>query len=78
MAKLHLRPKSERKKPVWRREWGCPLTKNRTPWCFSICTPADGHGDCGRIAPQTLLGRTQLAILHHAARQDDDGGTEEV
>lgn len=51
----------------FRREWGCPLTKNRTPWCFAMCTPIEGMGFCGRIAPHTLVGRTKLAILKHEA-----------
>lgn len=51
-----------------RKEWGCPLTKNRTNWCFRLCVPADGAGQCGRIAPHGFLGRTQAAIL---ARKTD-------
>jgi hypothetical protein len=73
MSGIRIRPKSERKAPVWRREWGCPLTRNRSPWCFAICTPQDGHGDCGRIAPHTLLGRTQLAILRHDPERGGEG-----
>lgn len=42
---------------------GCPFTRNRTPWCFRLCSPDDeGHGHCGRIAPHGLKGRTQLSI----------------
>lgn len=67
MAHIRIRPKSERRRPSFRRTWGCPLTKNRTPWCFSICTPAGGLGDCGRLAPHALLGRTQEAILKQRA-----------
>ena len=45
---------------------GCPLTRNRSAWCFRICTPdADGSGHCGRVAPHGLKGRTQLAIEKH-------------
>lgn len=69
MAHIRIRPKAERRTPAYRRTWGCPLTKNRTPWCFGICTPSGGIGDCGRLAPQTLLGRTQLAILKYRSRQ---------
>lgn len=50
-----------------RKNWGCPRTKNRSSWCHAWCTPRDGLGDCGRIAPHGLLGRTQLAILKHNA-----------
>lgn len=42
---------------------GCPLTRNRTAWCFRLCAPdADGNGRCGRIAPHGLRSRTQLSI----------------
>ena len=44
---------------------GCPLTKSRTAWCHRVCTPVDGIGACGRVAPHSLMGRTQQAILRH-------------
>lgn len=45
---------------------GCPLTRNRSAWCFRICTPdAAGTGQCGRVAPHGLKGRTQIAIEKH-------------
>ncbi len=69
MSTITLKPRSERKTPAWRREWGCPRTKNRTPWCFGTCTPKKGVGECGRIAPHGLLGRTDLALLGWKARQ---------
>jgi acyl-coenzyme A thioesterase PaaI-like protein len=48
---------------------GCPLTRNRTAWCFRLCTPdAEGNGRCGRIAPHSLRGRTQLSIEHHSKK----------
>ncbi|MFO7654590.1 MAG: hypothetical protein R6X25_12335 [Candidatus Krumholzibacteriia bacterium] len=48
---------------------GCPLTRNRTPWCFRLCEPdAAGHGRCGRVAPHTLRGTIQLAIERHEQR----------
>lgn len=48
---------------------GCPLTKNRTAWCFHLCVPdADGKGQCGRVAPHGLTGRTQHAIQEHSRR----------
>jgi hypothetical protein len=47
---------------------GCPLTRNRSPWCFRLCTPdVAGHGHCGRIAPHGFMGRIQLGI--HAYNQ---------
>jgi len=43
---------------------GCPLTNNRTPWCFRLCAPdALGNGDCGRIAPHSLISRIQQSII---------------
>jgi uncharacterized protein (TIGR00369 family) len=49
---------------------GCPLTRNRTPWCFRLCAPdAEGHGHCGRIAPHALKGRIQAGILEYNKRQ---------
>ena len=52
---------------------GCPLTRNRSPWCFRICTPgSDGKGECGRVAPHALLSSTQVAILRHRAKQQDE------
>lgn len=45
---------------------GCPLTKNRTAWCFRLCVPdPSGKGRCGRVAPHGLTGRTQAAIAGH-------------
>ena len=45
---------------------GCPLTRNRSAWCFRICTPdLKGLGKCGRVAPHSLLSSTQLAIKKH-------------
>lgn len=42
---------------------GCPLTRNRTPWCFRICSPdADGSGECGRVAPHSFKSRIQQGI----------------
>ena len=49
---------------------GCPLTRNRTPWCFRLCTPdADGFGRCGRQAPHGLKGKTQLSIEQHGRKR---------
>ena len=42
---------------------GCPLTRNRSAWCFRLCTPdAHKHGRCGRIAPHALKSRIQASI----------------
>ncbi len=49
---------------------GCPLTHNSTPWCFRLCAPsAEGKGRCGRIAPHTLKGKTELAIAAYNRRK---------
>ena len=49
---------------------GCPLTRNRTAWCFRLCTPdEEGNGRCGRIAPHSLKGRTQLSVERYAQKQ---------
>ena len=49
---------------------GCPLTRNRSPWCFRLCTPdVEGHGHCGRNAPHALTGRIQAGILEYNKRQ---------
>jgi hypothetical protein len=52
---------------------GCPLTKNRSAWCYRLCAPEDGIGLCGRIAPHALRGRTDLAIESYQKRCRDDG-----
>jgi len=49
---------------------GCPLTRNRTAWCFRLCTPdAEGNGRCGRIAPHSLKSYLQMAIEKHNKKQ---------
>lgn len=50
-----------------RGNWGCPLTRSRTNWCYRMCVPVNGLGLCGRIAPHTLRGRTDLAIERYLA-----------
>lgn len=51
-----------------KKEWGCPLTKSRTNWCYALCTPVEGKGECGRVAPHALTGRTDGAIRRQLAR----------
>jgi hypothetical protein len=42
---------------------GCPLTRNRSPWCFRLCEPdKQNFGHCGRIAPHSLKSKIQRAI----------------
>jgi hypothetical protein len=45
---------------------GCPLTRNRSAWCYRLCVPdPDGTGQCGRIAPHSLKGEVALSIERH-------------
>lgn len=49
---------------------GCPLTRNRTPWCFRLCDPDEqGHGRCGRVAPHGLRSRTHASIVKYNKQQ---------
>jgi hypothetical protein len=49
---------------------GCPLTKNRSPWCFRLCRPnKDGTGLCGRVAPHLLMGHIQKGIIDYKKQQ---------
>jgi hypothetical protein len=48
---------------------GCPLTKSHSLWCHGLCAPKNGIGLCGRIAPHTVPGKTQMAILKYKIRQ---------
>jgi len=49
---------------------GCPMTKNRSPWCFRMCKPnADGTGLCGRVAPHAFRSRIQQGIDDFQKRQ---------
>jgi hypothetical protein len=51
---------------------GCPMTNNRTPWCFRLCTPnTDGIGLCGRVAPFGFKSRIQQGIEDYKERQAD-------
>ncbi len=45
---------------------GCPLTHNRTRWCFNLCIPDDaGDGFCGRVAPYHLQGNIGKSIENY-------------
>ena len=51
---------------------GCPMTNNRTPWCFKLCTPnTDGIGFCGRVAPHGFKSRIQQGIEDYKKQQAD-------
>jgi hypothetical protein len=42
----------------------CVAARNQVGWCRGLCTPIDGYGPCGRLAPHGLRGRTQTAIAN--------------
>jgi hypothetical protein len=65
MAVRRVRRSRPHRTMKFRGTWGCPLTKSRTNWCHRVCVPVNGLGVCGRIAPHTLRGRTDLAIERH-------------
>lgn len=45
---------------------GCPLTRNRSAWCFRLCRPDEtGTGTCGRTAPHAMKSRLQSSIERH-------------
>jgi len=33
--------------------------------CRGLCEPIDGIGTCGRLAPHSMMGKTQRAIRQH-------------
>jgi hypothetical protein len=57
--------KRERNRVLEYTVLGCPLTKSHSLWCHGFCVPKEGIGLCGRIAPHTVQGRTQMAIMKH-------------
>jgi hypothetical protein len=48
---------------------GCPLTKSHSLWCHGFCVPKNGIGLCGRVAPHTVAGRTQMAIMKYKIKE---------
>jgi hypothetical protein len=61
-----LRSKHERRRSGRRiREYitlPCPRYGHRITWCRQMCTPTGNLGDCGRLAPHAMVGKTQAAI----------------
>ena len=58
---------------------GCPLTKNRSPWCFRMCElNADGTGLCGRVAPHGLKSHIQQGIEDFKRKQADSSALPSV
>ena len=72
MGVVRVKVRVARHSPTIRNQVGCPLTKNRSAWCYRLCAPEDGLGLCGRIAPHALRGRTDLAIENYVQRRRDD------
>jgi len=68
MAKRRIVKKMQRRVPEY-TVLGCPLTKSHALWCHGLCVPKNGIGVCGRIAPHTVQGRTQMAILKYKIRE---------
>jgi hypothetical protein len=66
--RLVLKPRRKRPLPAF-RTLGCAVTKSRTQWCYGICRPVKGIGQCGRLYPHHLKGRTQLAIARYKVRK---------
>ncbi len=62
----------KKRKGALRKKWGCPLTRNRSSWCFALCDPFMGEGECGRHAYHAYMGRTAQAILDHKQRKEDE------
>jgi hypothetical protein len=48
---------------------GCAVTKDRTPWCRSVCVPIEGKGQCGRDFPGLMEGRIQQAVRNYKLQQ---------
>ena len=55
--------KTKRKLPRQYTTLSCPVNRHQVGWCRGLCTPIDGRGPCGRVAPHTLQGRHQLAMF---------------
>jgi hypothetical protein len=52
---------------------GCPWTRHHTRRCLRICRPNEaGHGSCGRIAPHSVKGSIQQAILDYQKKSEQD------
>jgi hypothetical protein len=50
------------------RTLGCVMTHSRTQWCYGLCKPTKGIGQCGRLYPHFFKGRTQRAIARYNVR----------
>lgn len=68
MSRVTIKKRKNNKVPEY-RHLGCPHTKNHSLWCFHLCVPKNGIGECGRLAPHGVLGKTREAILRHRQEQ---------
>lgn len=64
MPILHPKHERDRSRPGFPeyRTLACPRYGHRVTWCRQICTPIGTLGDCGRLAPHAMVGKTQAAI----------------
>jgi len=69
----HQRNPKRRALPEY-RTLGCAAYErgHKVTWCRFICTPIDGIGNCGRIAPHSIVGKTQAAIASYKAAHSAD------
>jgi hypothetical protein len=64
-----LKPRKRRGRPLrTHTTMHCVMARGQVGWCRGLCTPMDGLGPCGRVAPHALLGRTQSAIARSKRR----------
>lgn len=72
MAGAKVKQKKRKKKTSSKYTYlGCPLTHNRTPWCFRMCSPDEGgHGYCGRVAPHSLQGAIGKSIAKFKKKKE--------
>jgi hypothetical protein len=62
-----LRPRKKRagKRLPEYRTLRCPQYGYRNTWCRQLCTPIGDKGQCGRLAPHAMVGKTQAAIASY-------------
>jgi len=56
------------------RTLGCAVYErgHRVTWCRFLCTPVGDKGACGRLAPHSIVGKTQAAIASYKAAHSAD------
>jgi len=68
---INQRNLSGRRLPEY-RTLACPKYGHRITWCRQICDPIAGKGDCGRLAPHAMIGKTQAAIAAYNEGRNPD------